>query len=86
MGVGAGVDKILLTPTLARIHRIPPVKVDDSGRTVVQRPENIEGREEKEGGSVGIKLKRHLVTDFSLIKVRSRRYFKSHHDRFVTVS
>ena len=32
------------------------------------RPENIERHEEKESGSVEIKLKRHLVIEFRLIK------------------
>ena len=34
----------------------------------VHRPENIERREEKENGSVKIKLKRHLVIEVHLIK------------------
>ena len=35
---------------------------------VVRRPENIEGQEEREIGSVEIKLKRHLVIEVRLIK------------------
>ena len=34
----------------------------------MRRPENIERQEEKESGSVEIKLKRHLVIEFRLIK------------------
>ena len=38
------------------------------GRTVMLRPENIERQEEKERGSVEIKLKRHLAIEIRLIK------------------
>ena len=38
-----------------------PSTVDDFGRTVVYRPENIERQEEKEGSGEEIKLKRDLV-------------------------
>ena len=40
----------------------------DFGRTVIHRLENIETQEEKESGSVEIKMKRDLVIDFRLIK------------------
>ena len=45
-----------------------PSTVDDFGRTVVYCPENSERQEEKESGSVEIKLKRHLVMKFHLMK------------------
>ena len=35
---------------------------------LMNRPENIERQQEKESGSVGIKLKRHLVIECRLIK------------------
>ena len=34
----------------------------------MHRPENTEGQEDKESGGVKIRLKRHLVTEFRLIK------------------
>ena len=34
----------------------------------MHRPENIERQEEKESGSVEIKLKRYLVIEFQLMK------------------
>ena len=41
---------------------------NDLGRTVMRRIENIERQGEKESGRMGIRLKRHLVTGFRLIK------------------
>ena len=38
------------------------------GRPVIHRPENVERREEKEIDGVEIKLKRHFVIQFRLIK------------------
>ena len=38
------------------------------GQTVMPRPEHIERQEEKESGSVEIKLKRHLVIEIRPIK------------------
>ena len=40
---------------------------NDSGQTVILRPENNERQEEKAIGSVEIKLKLHLVIEFRLI-------------------
>ena len=45
-----------------------PSTDNDSGRTITRRPENIEGQEEKESESPELKLKRHLVIEFRLIK------------------
>ena len=63
-----GVGKICrprFWPGVAGYH---PSTVADFGRTVVYRRENIERQEEKESGCVEIKLKRHLVMRFSLMK------------------
>ena len=46
-----------------------PSTDDDLGRKVIQHSENIERQEEKESGSAEIKLKRHLVMGFRLIKI-----------------
>ena len=45
-----------------------PSTVNDFGRTVMRRPENIERREEMESGSGEIKFKRHLLIEFRLIR------------------
>ena len=41
---------------------------NDLGQTVMRRTENIERQGEKESDRMEIKLKRHLVTEFRLIK------------------
>ena len=41
---------------------------NDFDRAIMHQPENIEGQVEKESGSVEIKLKRHLLVEFRLIK------------------
>ena len=67
VGVGAGVGKLgPLRPGVAVYH---PSTDDYFGRTVIHPPENIERQEEKDSSSVQIKLKRHLVMEFRLIKV-----------------
>ena len=58
VGVGARVGKILP----ARSCSITPSRDGDFCGTVVHRLGNIESREEKDSGSVKIKLERHLVT------------------------
>ena len=68
VGVGAGVGKILSTPTPARSRRVSPSKDNPFGRMVNHRLENIERQEEKECASVKIKLERHLVVEFNLKK------------------
>ena len=45
-----------------------PSTDNDFGRTVMHRPENIERQKEAENGSVDMKLKRHLLIGFRLIK------------------
>ena len=45
-----------------------PTADNDFRRTVMRLPENIERQEERENGNVEIKLKRHLVIEFRLIK------------------
>ena len=59
-----GVSKFLLTTTPARSLSTD----DDVGRMVIHRLDYSERQEEKETGSVEIKLKRSLVIDFSLKK------------------
>ena len=54
-----------LSPGVAGYHLST---ADDFGPTIVYRPENIKGQEEKESGSVEIKLKRHSVMKFHLMK------------------
>ena len=52
-----------------------PSTDNDFGRTVMHRPENIEGQKEKERDSVGIKLKHNMVKELRLIK-RIRNHFE----------
>ena len=58
--------RLRLRPGVTGNH---PSTDDDSARTVIHPPENIEGQEKKESSSVQIKLKRRLVMEFRLIKV-----------------
>ena len=68
VGVEAGVGtffRLRLQPGVAVYH---PSKDNDFGRTVKHCLENTERQEEKENGSVKIKLERHLVVEFGLKK------------------
>ena len=60
--------KILQTPTPTRSRRLKPTIDDDIERTAMHIPENIERWEEKESGSVQIKMKCRIATGFRLIK------------------
>ena len=71
VGAGAGVEKKICR---LRLHpgdaAYQTSTFNDFGRKFCcrHRPENIKMQEEKEIGSVEIKRKRHLVTEFRLIK------------------
>ena len=58
--------RLRLRPGVAGYHSSTD---DEFGGTVSHPPEIIERQEEKENSSVQIKLKRHLVMEFRLIKV-----------------
>ena len=65
--VWAGIAKILPTPTPAKSRRLQPSKDDAFGQAVMHHPDNTGRQEEKESGSVEIKVQRHLVIDVRLI-------------------
>ena len=65
--VGAGVGKILPTPTPARSRRVPPVNRQWFWPNGYASSRKHSKRDEKEGGSVEIKLKRQLAIEFCLI-------------------
>ena len=67
-GIGAGVGQILSTPLRPGVAGYHPSKDNDFGRTAKHRLENIETQEEKESGSVKLKLESHLVVGFGLKK------------------
>ena len=58
--------RLRLRPGVDDCH--PPTN-NDFGLTVIHPSENIERQEEKDNGSVQIKLKRHFLMDFPLNKV-----------------
>ena len=69
--------KILLTPTAVQNRMILPSIDDGFGRALMHLRENIGTQEEKESGSVEIKLKRHLVLELRHIKGFGDTYFRT---------
>ena len=66
VGVRAGVGMVFRLRN--RVAGYKRSTGNDFGQTVMHRHENIERQEEKKCGSVDMKLKRHLVIEFSLIQ------------------
>ena len=58
--------RLRLRPGVTGYH---PSRDDDFGRAIMHRLENIERLEEKESGSVEMKLECHLVIEFGLKRV-----------------